>query len=75
MFDGQVYQQVNGVAMLGPLSANIFMSHHEQKWLNNCLYYSNPSCTDDTLMSAFFFFIPLITYLCFATFSTSNILT
>ena len=39
IFDGCLYQQVDGVAMgspLGPLFANIFMSFHEQKWLNSC---------------------------------------
>ena len=39
IFDGRLYQQVDGVAMgspLGPLFANIFMSFHEQKWLNSC---------------------------------------
>ena len=39
IFNGRLYQQVDGVAMgspLGPLFANIFMSFHEQKWLNNC---------------------------------------
>ena len=35
IFNGRLYQQVDGVAMgspLGPLFANIFMSFHEQKW-------------------------------------------
>ena len=39
IFNGRLYQQVDSVAMgspLGPLFANIFMSFHEQKWLNNC---------------------------------------
>ena len=39
IFDGRLYQHVDGVAMgssLGPLFANIFMSYHEQKWLNSC---------------------------------------
>ena len=39
IFDGRLYQQVDGVAMgspLGPLFANIFMSFPEQKWLNSC---------------------------------------
>ena len=34
IFNGRLYQQVDGVAMgspLGPLFANIFMSFHEQK--------------------------------------------
>ena len=39
IFDGHLYQQVDGVAMgspIGLLFANIFMSFHEQKWLNSC---------------------------------------
>ena len=39
IFNCRLYQQVDGVAMgspLGPLFANIFMSFHEQKWLNSC---------------------------------------
>ena len=33
------YTQVDGVAMgypLGPILANIFLSHHEENWLNKC---------------------------------------
>ena len=39
IFNGRLYQQVDGVAMgspLGPLFANVFMSFHEQIWLQNC---------------------------------------
>ena len=39
MFNGKFFYQIQGVAMgspLGPLFANIFLSHHEQKWLDNC---------------------------------------
>jgi hypothetical protein len=39
IFNGQIYQQIDGVAMgspLGPLFANIFMSFHEKSWLYNC---------------------------------------
>ena len=48
IFNGKFYDQVGGVAMgssLGPLLANIFLSFHEIKWLNDCpvqfkpLYY------------------------------------
>ena len=45
IFNGRLYQQVDGVAMgspLGPLFANIFISFHEQKWLNNCPSSFNP---------------------------------
>ena len=36
LFDGQFYDHINGVAMgspLGPVLANIFMCHFEEKWL------------------------------------------
>ena len=37
MFNGDYYDQVDGVAMgspLGPVLANLFMSHHEKIWLS-----------------------------------------
>ena len=36
LFDGQYYDQIDGVAMgspLGPVLANIFMCHFEEKWV------------------------------------------
>ena len=39
LFDGIVYQQVDGVAMgspLGPSLANTFLAYYEQIWLNDC---------------------------------------
>ena len=39
IFNGRIYQQIDGMAMgssLGPLFANIFMSFHEKSWLYNC---------------------------------------
>lgn len=39
LFNGNIYKQLDGVAMgspLGPSFANLFMSHHERKWLANC---------------------------------------
>jgi len=36
IFDGQSYDQIDGVAMgspLGPVLANIFMCHFEEKWV------------------------------------------
>ena len=38
-FNNKFYIRVDGVAMgspLGPILANIFLSHHEEKWLNKC---------------------------------------
>ena len=39
LFDNKIYQQVDGFPMGGcisPTMANIFMCHHESKWLNDC---------------------------------------
>ena len=39
IFNGRLYQQVDGVAMGSPLDllfANVFMSFYEQIWLQNC---------------------------------------
>ena len=39
LFNGCLYEQIDGVAMgspLGPLFANIFLSHHEKNCLDNC---------------------------------------
>ena len=38
LFNGEVYDQVDGVAMgspLAPILANLFMGHHENKWIEN----------------------------------------
>ena len=42
LFDGNFYDQVDGVAMgspLGPVLANLFMAVNEKDWLESC---SNP---------------------------------
>ena len=39
IFDSKFYKQMDGLGMglpLGPTFANIFMSYHEQKWLDDC---------------------------------------
>ena len=39
LFNGKLYDQVDGVAMgspLGPVLANAFLSFHESQWLNSC---------------------------------------
>ena len=39
MFNGQYYQQIDGVAMgspLGPTLANIFLCYYERSWLEEC---------------------------------------
>ena len=46
MFNNKFYIQVDGVAMgsiLGPIMANIFLSHHEENWLNKCHIEFKPS--------------------------------
>ena len=45
-FNNKFYIQVDGVAMgssLGPTLANIFLSHHEENWLNKCPIKFKPS--------------------------------
>ena len=39
IFNGDLYKQIDGVAMgspLGPTLANIFLCYHENKWLTDC---------------------------------------
>ena len=45
-FQNKFYIQVDGVAMgspLGPILANIFLSYHEENWLNKCPLELKPS--------------------------------
>ena len=38
LFDGNIYDQIDGIAMGSPLAptlANLFLGHHEEKWLNS----------------------------------------
>ena len=45
-FNNKFYIQVDGVAMgslLGPILANIFLSHREESWLNKCPKKFKPS--------------------------------
>ena len=46
MFNNKFYIQVVDLAMgstLGPMLANIFLSHHEENWLNKCPIEFKPS--------------------------------
>ena len=48
LFDSELYQQVDSVAMgspLGPTLANIFLCHYEDIWLHNCSLECKPSCS------------------------------
>ena len=57
-FNGDIFQQVDGVAMgspLGPTLANIFMNHMEKKWLQNAPWILNPHCIDGMLMIPSYF--------------------
>ena len=41
-FNSNFYIQVDGVAMgspIGPILANVFLSHHEENWLNKTVGY------------------------------------
>ena len=45
-FNSRFYIQVDGVPVespLGPVLANIFLSHHEENWLNKCPIEFKPS--------------------------------
>ena len=59
IFDGDYYDQIHGVAMgspLGPVLANIFMCHFEEKWVINSK--GRPSIwfryVDDTMLYNFY---------------------
>ena len=46
LFNGQYYQQIDGVAMgsrLGPTLANMFLGYHEVNWFSNCPTEFKPS--------------------------------
>ena len=46
MFINNYYKQTDGLAMGSPLSAtlaNIFLCHHERKWINECLVDFKPT--------------------------------
>ena len=56
-FNNKLYIQIDGVAMwfpLGPILANIFLSHHEENLLHKCHIYFKLSFhrryVDDILM-------------------------
>ena len=68
LFKGSFFDQIDGVAMgstLAPVSANLFMGHHERIWLENCKassilfyqrYVDDTFCPFDTEHDATLFF-------------------
>ena len=51
----EFYSQIDGVAMespLGPTLANIFLCHHEKKWLNDCPNSFKSFFIRETLMTS-----------------------
>ena len=57
MFNDSLYQQIDGVGMgqpCAPTLANIFMGHHEDKWLKDCPHQFKPlhycRYVDDTFL-------------------------
>ena len=58
-FNNKFYIQVDGIAMgspQGPILANIFLSHHEENWLNNCPIEFKPSFCRRYIGDIFVFF-------------------
>ena len=58
-FNNKFYIQVDGIAMSspqGPILANIFLSHHEENWLNNCPIEFKPSFYRRYIGDIFVFF-------------------
>ena len=58
LFDGKLYQQVDGVPMgspLGPTLANIFLCHYEDIWLRNCSLECKP--ITNVMWTIFLFFL------------------
>ena len=46
LFNGVYYSQIDGVAMgspLGPTLANLFLSYHEENWVNDCPIQFRPT--------------------------------
>ena len=57
LFNDKIYSQIDGVGMgnpLGPTFANLFLSHHELNWLQNCPNHFKPKFyrryVDDTFI-------------------------
>ena len=49
LFDGQYYDQIDGVAMgspLGPVLANLCMAYHEKDWIKNYRHQAYSSIKD-----------------------------
>ncbi len=78
IFNGRIYQQIDGVAMgshLGPLFVNIFMFSMRNHGFTTVLLLPNLFCIDVMLMTFFFFSNLWTAYHFFLTILTNNILT
>ena len=61
LFNSKVFSQIDGVGMgtpLGPTFANLFLCHHETKWLDKCPLHFNQNFTIDMLMILLYCFRP-----------------
>ena len=77
-FSNKFYIQVDGVAMefsLGPILANIFLSHHEENWLNKCPIEFKPSFYRRYADDILYFLNPLNLLTCYANICPLNIRT
>ena len=64
LFDGIIYQHIDGVAMGSPLSpslANALLAHYQQIWLNDCPDEFEPYVIKDVWMIYLFYFHLLTT--------------
>ena len=59
IFNSQLYQQIDGVAIcspLGPTLANLFLCHYETKWLTNCPLELKPALNKKYIDETFLLF-------------------
>ena len=59
LFNGELFKQIEGVAMgspLGPVIANAFMCHHEETWLRDCPSDFKPVMYKRYVDDCFFYF-------------------
>ena len=57
LFNGTYYKQIGSQAMGSPLSAtlaNVFLCHHKNNWIHNCLDDSKPIIEDKGMIPLLF---------------------